>query len=155
MQFPVILFVYHSLTFTTAWDQKQVKNGRDQNDSAFRWRGTTKPQAAKDIQAPLLFAVDRFMAVLMSCPRPLRDKKESKRKLDQLMCSRAAWKELEALSNQEGSSDCCPFNYVVWVSTVVTAEACWGHAGGGLCSRSMCVTVCFCGAPGDGASAGL
>lgn len=57
------------------------------------------------------------------------------------MCSRAAWKELEALSNQEGSSDCYPFNYVVWVSTVVKAQAGWGHAGGGLCSSSMCVCV--------------
>ncbi len=65
------------------------------------------------------------------------------------MCSRAGWKKLEALSNQEGSSDCYPFNYAVWVSTVVIAKAGWGHAGGGVCSWGMCVyvyvTVGFCG----------
>lgn len=60
------------------------------------------------------------------------------------MCSRAAWKKLEALSNQQGSSDCYPFNYVVWVSTVVIAEAGWGHASGGLCLWRMCVYVCAC-----------
>lgn len=79
------------------------------------------------------------------------------------MCSRAAWKKLEALSNQQGSSDCYPFNYVVWVSTVVIAEAGWGHASGGLCLWRMCVYVCackratlaFCGARRLYASAGL
>lgn len=62
------------------------------------------------------------------------------------MCSRAAWKELEALSNQEGSSHCYPFNYVVWVSTVVISKAGWGHALGGLCLClcvwRMCVWLC-------------
>lgn len=60
------------------------------------------------------------------------------------MCGRAAWKKLEALSNQQGSSDCSPFNYVVWVSTVVIAEAGWGHAHGVLCLWRMCVCVCVC-----------
>lgn len=61
--------------------------------------------------------------------------------LDQLMRSRASWKKLEALSNQESSPHCYPFNYVVWVSTVVIVKAGWGHAGGGFCSWSACVCV--------------
>lgn len=96
-------------------------------------------------------------------PACLKPRRRVNAKLDQLMCSRAAWKELEALSNQEGSSDCYPFNYVVWVSTVVIAKAGWGHAGGGLCSRSLCayvrahqcVTVGFSGALRECASARL
>lgn len=52
----------------------------------------------------------------------------------------SCWKELERLSNQERSSGCYPFNYVVWVSTVITSEAGRGRAGGGLCF-SVCVCV--------------
>lgn len=39
----------------------------------------TYPQAAKDIQFPFTFAVNRFMTVLMSCPCLFKAEEESKR----------------------------------------------------------------------------
>ncbi len=46
--------------------------GRNSSDA-------THPQAAKDIQSPWIFAVNRFMAILMSCPRLFKAEEESKR----------------------------------------------------------------------------
>lgn len=62
---------------------------------------------------------------------------ESKRHAWPAHVWQSCWKELETLSNQERSSGCYPFNYVVWVSTVITGEAGRGRTGGGLC-------VCVC-----------
>lgn len=44
-----------------------------------RFFDATDPQAAKDIQSPFIFAVNRFMTVLMSCPRLFKTEEESKR----------------------------------------------------------------------------
>lgn len=83
-----------------------------------------------------MFAMNQFVAVLMSCVRPGGEQRHAWPAHVWQSC----WKELETLSNQERSSGCYPFNYVVWVSTVITGEAGRGRAGGGLC-----VCVCICG----------
>lgn len=96
----------------------------------------------KTFSPPSVLAEKRFMMLLMSCPCQFTAQEESNR----LVHCRAARTQLEALSNRDGSSHCHPFNYVVWVSTVVVAKARWGHAAGGFCSCLVCKpSVCVYG----------
>lgn len=121
---------YSLVSFKTHQIKNKSKADGTQMSQSFCWRGAiplmqpTRRLLETSSPCSCLLWADlwRYWWAVPACVK-------LEREVDQLMCSRAAFKELEALSNPEGFSHCYPFNYVVWVSTVVNAEPGWGRSG--------------------------